>query len=883
MTGGVRRLWWRLVALFRHSAADDDLRDEIQAHLALAVAEHVRRGASPAEARRLAALELGGVDAARERHRDARSVPLVDAMRQDLTYAVRGFRRDPGFTVIAVTILALGIGANTAVFSVVNPLLLRELPLRDASRLVWITNTTDTGDSGLSGVTHRVDMFEDLQRRNRSFERIAPYFAFFGFGSYKLVGDGRAERVSAVDVGPGFFELLGVQPAIGRLFTREELSLNGPHAVLLTHGFWERRFGADRSLVGRTIVISDTPYTVTGVLPADFDFASVFTPGIRVDVFVPAVLDAMRQWGNVFAVVGRLRPGVTVAAAQRELDRLMPEISRAYPQWGRTSAGVVPLEQHVTGRFTRALTVLWGAVGLVLLIVCVNLANLLLARTAGRRKELAVRMALGAGRGRVVRQLLTEGILLSLAGAALGVLAAQYMTSALRSSATLAVPLLAHVRVDAMALTFTIGLAALTGLAFGILPALRVSSRGPQDVLKEQGRGATDGRRHVWLRSALVVGEVALACVLLVGAGLLLRSFLALQRVELGFEPTRAFAVRVDSGPALTPAQAIILLEEATRRVAAIPQVQAVGLTDALPLDRNRSWPLRAVGQAYAPGEAPNPFVYIVGPGYFDAMGIPIRAGRDFSRQDASARPRVVIVNETLARRFWPGQQAVGRLVELNGDATRPVEVIGVVADVRQSSLEEASAPQMYFAHTQFGAAGHDLVIRSTLAPGALASAVRATLGAIDRTLVTSEVRPIEALVERAASPRRFLLTLIAGFSLLALLLACLGIYGVVAYGVTERVQEIGVRMALGATALDVCRLVLGGTLRLAAAGVGLGLAASLLFVRVVESLLYGTSPTDVTTFGSTAAILLAVGLAAAAVPAIRAAGIAPMTALRTE
>jgi predicted permease len=877
MIDALRRGWRRVAAQFRHSADDGELREELEEHLALAADDHVRRGASPDEARRLARLALGSIDAARERHREARALPFVDTLRQDVGYAVRGFRREPGFMAVAVAILTLGIGANTAVFSVVNPLLLRELPFRNASRLVWITNTSG---GGLSGMTHRVDVFEDLQRLNRSFERVAPYFAFFGFGSYKLVADGRAERLAAVDVGPGFFELLGVQPALGRTFTREELSQNGPHAVLLTHAFWSGRFAGDPSVVGRALVINERPYTVTGVMPAGFDFASVFTPGVHVDVFVPAILDDMRQWGNVFAVVGRLRPGVSVESAQAELNRLMPRISRKYPAWGETRARVTPLKQYVSGPFTRSLVVLWGAVGLVILIACANLSNLLLARGAGRSREFAVRIALGAGRRRVVRQLLTEGLLLAAGGAIAGIALAQVLVAQLRTSATLSVPLLAHVKIDTAALIFTVVLTALAGLAFGALPAIRVSGRQPQDVLREQSRGATEGRRHAWVRSSLVVGEVALASVLLVGAGLLLRSFLELQHVDLGFEPTRAYAVRIDAGQALSADPLTARVDEARRRVAAIPEVQAVGLTDALPLDRNRSWGLRAVGQTYAAGKQPDVFVYVVSPGYFDAMGIPLRAGRDFTRDDVVSRPPVIVINEAVARLLWRGQRAVGRQVEVNG---KPAEVIGVAADVRQSSLEETSAPQMYLPYTQSGAGGFDLVIRSTLPPAALASAVRTTLGALDPTMVTSDVRPIEALVERAVSPRRFLLSLIAGFSIVALILACLGIYGVVSYGVTERVQEIGVRMALGATAVDVCRLVVGGTLRLTIAGTAIGLIASLMLARLIESLLFDTSPTDLTTFATTAAVLTAVALLAALLPALRAAGIAPASALRAD
>jgi predicted permease len=881
MKGTLSRILRRLAAPFRHRDADADLHDEIAAHLQLATDEHLQRGASPGEARRLAALAFGGVDGARERHRDARSLPALDIVRQDVVYALRGFKREPGFTLIAILILALGIGANTAVFSVVNPLLLRQLPFRDAERLVWIEDTRGTG---LSNLTYQVGVFEEMQRHARSFERMTAYFAFFGYGSFKLTGGGDAERVSAVNIGPEFFEVLGVRPSAGRLFAQEEMAPNGPKAVILTHALWQRRFASDPSLVGRTITINDQAYNVVGLLPADFDFGSVFAPGVKVDLFLPAVFDEMRNWGNTLSVIGRLRPGVSLDAARAEFEGLIPRLIQLRPEWQYLDARLLSLKDHVSGRLTRSLIVLWCAVGLVILIVCANLSNLLLARTAARSKEFAVRMALGAGRLRLIRQLLTEGIVLALAGAALAALLAYGLTSMLRSSATLSLPLLARVGVDATALAFTAGLAIVTGVAFGLLPALRVSGRKPQEALKEQSRGSTDGRRHVWVRSALVVAEVALACVLLVGAGLLLRSFFALQQVELGFEPSRAVVARIDPSGTLSPEQRTALLEEVRRRVAAIPGVEAVGHTDALPLDRNRSWGLQAMGQEEKPsGESLDAFVYVVGPGYFDAMGIPLKAGRDFSNEDTSTRPRVLIVSETVARHLWPGEQAVGRLADSGGNPDKPFHVIGVVADVRQTSLEEGAAPQMYVVHTQRVAGGYDLVIRSTLPSTVLTSSVRATLATIDPTLVTSEFRPVQGLVERVMSPRRFLLTLLTGFSVLALVLACLGIYGVVSYGVSQRVHEIGLRMALGATGTDVCRLVLSSTVRLAGIGVGLGLVASFMLARLIATLLFETSPTDLATFGITAALLTLVALVAAVVPAIRAACISPLTALRTE
>jgi len=884
VSGALRQRVERVRAFFRGHALDRDLREELSTHLSLAADEYVRRGATPDEARRLAALDLGGVDTVRERHRDARGLPTLDSLLKDLAYALRGFRREPAFTVIALAILALGIGANTAVFSVVNPLLLRPLPFPDADGLMWIAKIDDfRRDEGLSGRTFRAEAFEALQRENRSFESMSAYFAFFGFDNFTLTGHGDAERLSGVKIAPRFFEVLGVQPTLGRLFTAEELAPNGPRAIVLSHAFWERRFAADPTILAQTLSINHTPVRVVGVLPPDFDFASTFTPGVRVDFFEPANLTAMRDWGNTLSIVGRLKPGVSQDQAKNELDALTARLKTLHPHWG-SGFGVraSDLKTYVSGSMQRTLAVLWSAVGLVLLIVCANLSNLLLARTSARRKEIALRMALGAGRGRVVRQLLTEGVVLSLTGAALGVPLAYALTQALKAPGALSLPLLHRVQVDSAALLFTAAIAVLAGVIFGALPALRVSSRDPHTALKEQHRGSTDGPGQSWVRSALVVAEVALACVLLVGAGLLLRSFVRLLDVDLGFQPSRAIAVRIDRTGAASAEQRQVVSEEISRRVRALPGVTAAGLTDALPLDRNRTWDVQIPGTPGDGRESVGTFVYFTGPGYFQAMGIPLKAGRDFSAQDSARGQRVLIVNETLARHLYPDGNALGRLA-ISGDRSRPFTIVGIVADVRQTTLEDAPPFQMYMAEAQGNSLTLDLIVRSTLPPASLASSVRAAVGAVDRTLVTTDVRPIEDLVERAVSPRRFLLTLLGGFSLLALLLACLGIYGVVSYGVSQRAQEIGVRMALGATARDVARQIIGGTLRLTLIGVGLGVAVSLLAARLMSALLFGTSQTDALTFGGTALILTVVALLAGAVPALRAARIDPITALRAD
>ena len=803
-----------------------------------------------------------------------------ETFRRDVSYAIRGLRREPGMSLIAIAILALGIGANTAVFSIVNPLLLKPLPFAEPERLVWIANT---GSTGLSGRTYRVDVFEEFQRNTRSFESLTAYFAFFGFTGKTLTGRGEPERLMGVDVAPRFFEVLGVQPASGRLFTAEEHRRSGPRAALLTHGLWQRRFGGDPSLVGSAITINAEPVTVVGIMPAGFDFSSVFTPATPVDMFLPADLDAMRTWGNTLSVVGRLRGGATLAEARAEFAAVMPRLLEQHKDWGRWGATLTDLKEYVSGRMRRSLIVLWAAVGFVLLIVCANLANLLLARASARSREFAVRIALGAGRARLVRQLLTEGVVLSFAGAALGVPLAYALTAWITSSATLSVPLLHYVRVDASALAATGLLAVLTGMLFALVPALKVSARTPQSVLQEHSRGAIDSVRHAWVRRGLVVAEIALAAVLLVGAGLLGRSFLNLLDVDLGFEPSHVLATRLEFQRPTTRPELITLTTEVTRRVSALPGVEAAGLTDALPLDRNRTWDIFVPGQDYPPGTRPLTFVYVVGPGYFRAMGIRLRGGRDFTehdlpQEDAPNAPRAVVVNETLARTLYPGVDPVGRAA-VTGNA--PLTIVGVVDDVRQSSLDERPVNQMYLAWAQGGGAGLDLIVRTSLPAASMVPLVRKTLAEVDSRLITTDVRLIADLVDRAVSQKRFMVWLLGGFSALALLLASLGIYGVVSYGVSQRVAEIGVRMALGATARDVRRQVLGDTLRMAFIGIALGAGLAFALSKIVESLLFATSATDPLTFAATMIVLGLVAAVAGYIPARRASRIDPMSALR--
>jgi predicted permease len=810
---------------------------------------------------------------------DTRGLSVLDSFLQDLRYTFRTLRRDSGFTTFAVLIVGLGIGASATIFSVVEALLLRPLPFSEPDRLVWITNH-DTG--GLSGQTTQVGHLLDLREHNRSFSDLAGYFAFYGVGDNLLSGRGEPERLSGVPVSGNFFQLLGVQPQLGRLFTAAECKWNGPKAVLLSHGLWVRRFGSDPGIVGRTLTINDEPVTVAGVLPASFDLASVFAPGNHFDLYFPFPLSAeTNRWGNTMAIVGRLKPGVAVSSARAELRVLAEQITRAHPERNDFEGSLTPLAEHVSGRIRPALLVLACAVGVVMLIVCANLSNLLLARTAIRQKEIAIRTALGAGRGRLIRQMLTEGVTLSCCGALLGVLLAVGGTYILAHLETLSIPLLVNVRTDGAVLTFCLVSAMLTGVVFGLAPALQSPANAVHDALKDTARGSTSGKSRNWIRGALVVSEIAFACVLLVSAGLLVRSFLRVLDVNLGFQPEHAATVRVDPDARYsTQAKQNAYFDDVLRRIRDLPGIKAAGLTDALPLGRNRSWGAPAKGQIYAPGKFPDAFVRIVSDGYLKAMGIALIEGRDISERDSPSSEPVIAINETMARTLWPGQRAIGQIVLACGDR----RVVGVVGDVRHLALEQASGLEMYLPMRQCGDfASVDLVVRTALPPEALAASVRAALKPIAPNLPGKDFRTLQQLVDKAVSPRRFVVLLLGGFALFALLLASLGIYGVVSYGVNQRTQEIGIRMALGASASRLQAGIIVQTLALAAVGMLMGAVASRALARALGGLLFGVTANDPITLLGVPLVLTLVAATAGYLPARRASRIDPSIALRAN
>ncbi|HUK19620.1 MAG TPA: ABC transporter permease [Bryobacteraceae bacterium] len=803
----------------------------------------------------------------------------IESFRHDLRYALRMLRRDAGFTAFAVLIVGLGIGAGSTVFSVVNAVMVRPLPFRDPQRLVWIANH-DT--SGLSGQTTQVGHLLDLRARNQSFSDLAAYFAFYGVGDNLLTGQGEPERLSGAPVSENFFPVLGVEPQLGRLFNAEECKWHGPKAVMLGYGLWARRFGSDPAIVGRALTLNGEPYTVVGVLPASFDFASVFAPGSHIDLYFPFPLsNETNRWGNTMAIVGRLKPGVGIGQAQAELKILAQQITETHPERNNFEGKITPLAEHVSGRLRLPLLVLACAVGVVLLIVCANLSNLLLARAATRQKEIAIRAALGAGRRRLIRQMLTESVLLSCFGAALGIVLAAGGTRLLADMQAVSIPLLENVRIDTTALGFALLASVLTGVIFGLAPALHVPVAALHDVLKDTARGSTAGRGGNWTRSALVVSEIAFACVLLVSAGLLVRSFLRVLDVNLGFEPERAAALRVDPDKQYTTqAQQNAYFDEVLRRAREVPGIVAAGMTDALPLGRNRSWGAPAKGRTYPKGKFPDAFVRVVSDGYIGAMGIPLRSGRDLDPRDGPASDPVIMINETMARTLFPDENPLNQIVRACGER----RVVGVVGDVRHLALEQGAGMEMYLPMRQCrDISSVDLVVRTKLPPGELAAAVRAALKPIAPNLPGQDFRTLQQLVDKAVSPRRFVVLLLAGFALFALILASLGIYGVVSYSVNQRVQEIGIRMALGASAGSLQAGIVGQTMALAAGGILLGGAASWLLARALSGMLYGVTSDDPLTFGGVLIVLMGVAALAGYVPALRASHIDPSVALRAS
>jgi putative ABC transport system permease protein len=799
----------------------------------------------------------------------------------DARYALRKIRREPAFFIFAALIIGLGVGANTAVYSVMSPLMLRPLPFKDPDRLVWVALGRE---GGMSSVTSRTSNLRDYRRHNHTFEALTGYFAFFEYGSYNLTGDGQPERLVGVGIAQDFLDVLGVQPMLGRGFSEEESVWNGPPAAILTHAFWTRRFNADPKLVGRSITLNGKPTEVVGVLPRSFDFASTFAPASRVDFLVPfPISDETDRWGNTLAMIGRLKPGVSIANAQADLDAINKRLKEAEPaRWG-LAAVVIGLRDQIAGNFRTAMLLLIAAAGAVMLVACANLSNLLLARGRKRSKEMAVRSALGADRRRLLRQLSVESLILALCGGLVGVFLAYAVTRLVANSSAIRIPLLGAVSLDFGALLFTLVVTLGAGLLVGIAPVLQLSSGKEASSINDASRGSTEGKRGAAVREVLVVAEVALACVLLVGGGLLLRSFMSVLDVELGFQPHGAAAWRVDTDREFENREsAVAFYDRLIANVEAVPGVDGAGLTDTPPLGRNRGWLIRAKGVVYESGKVPGAFPRMVDHRYLKVIGIPLVAGRHFTEHDDAKSGKVVIINETAAKTLFPGQDPLGRMVLISGPEV-DWQVIGVAKDVRHQSLEQGSGLEMYLPIAQSpDYLGLSMVVRSRVPIATITGAIREAVRAVDPTMPTGDYQTLDSVVERAVSPRRFILMVLGTFAGTALLLAALGIYAVLSYTVSQRIPEIGIRMALGESAARVQQRVVGRTLLLAGIGVAIGATLSFALSRLIQTLLYGVEPTDATTFAGMATVLLLVSALAGYLPARRASRTDPLAALRS-
>jgi putative ABC transport system permease protein len=805
----------------------------------------------------------------------------MDHLTQDVRYAVRRLVKSPGFTLVAVLTLALGIGANSAIFSVVNGVLLEPLPYPYADRLVGVYHVSEGQRAVMSGPN-----FTDVARTASSFENIAAVST----GRAILTGDGEPARLFVAEVSASLFNVLRVAPALGRAFNADENTPGRNNVAILSHGLWEQRFGSDPGVVGRTITLDGVSKQVVGIMPRGFDYPS------QRQVWLPIDYDenfATKQRGAWFLqVVARLKPGVTPAQAAAEVELIGRNLERQYPEANSTvGMTAFPLLEDMVGDIRPAVLVLLGAVGFVLLIACTNVANLLLARAAARESEMAVRTALGAGRGRLVRQLLTESVLLSLLGAGLGLLFAVWGVELLVNLKPDGIPRLDNVEVDGVVIAFTVAVAVVTGVLFGLVPAF-AATRGVAASLKDAGRGAVTGRGGARVRGALVVAELALAVMLLAGAGLLMRSFMKLQAVDPGFRPEQALTFEIslpDSRYLEDPAR-IAFFDRLLPRLRNLPGARSAAAVMGLPLSGlDFIISFQVAGRPPLPSSLqPAMQVRVATPDYFSAIGIPIRRGRAFTEDDRAGTPRVVVITEAAAREFFPGEDPIGKTIQLGwgrgpGKPTAGGEVVGIVGDVKDEGLAEANPPAIYMPYRQWPVSFMAVVVKTALPPASLGDAVRAEVGAIDPNLPISNVRTLDTIVAKSISQQRFYMLLLAIFAAVALVLAAIGIFGVLSYAVSQRTREIGIRMALGAPGGSVIGLIVRQAMLLVAAGVAAGTGLALLLSRTISRMLFSVTPTDPATFASVAALLALVALCASYLPARRATRVDPIVALRSE
>ena len=893
----------RLEDLELEPARKADIIDELTQHLNDRYAELLASGATEHTARLAALAELGESGLLRHELREAGESPkhepivwgagnsagnVLGDLRQDLSYGLRMLLKQPLFTGVAVLALALGIGGNTAIFSLVNAILLRQLPFRQPEQLVWVS--ARRAEPGKFQFT--LPDFLDFRDQNQGLAGISA----FANWSANLTDRGDPERLHGLRISANVFQLLGVEAAAGRTLLPADDTPGLQRVVVLSHGLWQRRFGADPLLVGKTLTLNGDSYTVVGVLPQQFSF-----PIREAELAIPLAPDAdpwrgVRTSVNFLRALARVKPGVTREQAEGDLTAVAQRLRQQFPAANaqKLSVTLSPLHEEVVSNFRLVLWVLLGAVGVVLLITCVNLANLALARATARQREMAIRTALGATRWRLVRQLATESLLLAGLGGAAGLLLASYGIDLLLALSPAALPRAAEVGVDMRVLGFTLALSLLSGVIFGLAPAWQATRVNLNDELKQSGRGA-GGARQSRARGLLVVSEIAISLVLLVGAGLLVRSFARLQSVDPGFDAGNVLAIRLSLPKAQYPDRqaATSFYDKLRPRLESLPGVETVGVVSALPLSGvSASIPFTIDGRAAAPDEALRADYRLVSSGYFRALRIPLLAGREFNEHDTAQADNVVVISQNLAQRYWPNGNPVGAHLRIddNDQGPRLVEIVGVVGDVRHIGLDGEPFPHIYLHMHQthedavvWLTSNQYWLLRTAVDPLTLSTEARREIQAVDRAVPASSIRTMEQYLAASVAVQRFNLWLLTVFAGAALVLAGTGLYGVISHGVAQRGREIGIRMALGAQARDVSKLVIGQGMKLTLGGVALGLATALGLTRLMGALLFGVSATDPLTFLSTALLLTFVALLACWIPARRALKIDPMVALRED
>ena len=874
----LREFVQRFGGLFNKRRKDQQLDDEIESHLQLHIEDNLRLGMTPEEARREAIIKLGGIESTKEAYRDQRGLPVLETLWQDIRYGARMLRKNPGFTAMAVLTLALGIGATTAIFSIVNTVLLKPLPYREPERLVRLFETYK--EPGWERTPVSPAAFLDWRAQNQMLEDIAA----IQWGSFNVTGSGQPERLPGFRVSASLFPMLGVNPILGRQFTSEEDRFGNHHVALISHRLWMRRFGGDANAVGKSIVLDGESYTIVGVMPAGFRFmdgdAEFWTPA----AFTPKQITNRGNHG--WTVVARLKPGVTLEQARTEINSIAARLAKRYAGQGGSGSTLISLQEELVGGSRRLLLLLSCAVGVILLIACVNVANLLLARAAARQKEFAIRAAVGAERRRLFRQLLTESLLLASLGGVLGCVCAYWSIRTLSAITASILPRMEQVQLDLPVLGFALIVSLFTGIAFGLVPAFHALRVDLDVALKDSSRGS-DGFGRSRLRSSLVVAELALSLVLLIGAGLFIRSFVRLYEVNPGFNPTRVLTVAINlpDKKYRKDADRAEFFRKLLERAQALPGVQSVGAIFGLPLSGGQSQISFAVeGRPQATSDQPKSAGYRqISPNYFRTMGTPLVKGRDFDERDTTNVPAVVIVNEAFVRLALANEEPLGRRLQIGGSDHRPAEIIGVVRDVRHESLAVMPGPEMYvpFAQHCWGLAA--VVVRTATEPISMANALRNAVMAIDPEQPIYNVRTMDAVVSEALAGRRVQTWLLGAFGAVAVTLAAIGLYGVISYSVSQRTREIGVRMALGAPRRTILALVIGQGVRLALMGASIGLLIAFTVTRAIRSLLYEVGPSDPPTFISVSLLLVAVALFACWLPAWRAAKVDPMVALRYE